>query len=277
MIAITCVVNNEVAFGTRFWGEHGLAFFIQTPDAAVLFDSGQSPQVLAHNLKEAQIRLEQVTHVVLSHGHYDHTGGLPHVLEHLQRPVVTASPSVFEKKLSARHDPPNSIGMPLTRQELELKAQLKLQERPAPIGDHVTVTGPIPRETDFESVDPKLLHEREGRIEPDPLHDDQSLILEAAQGLVVVLGCCHAGLINTLRQVRRLSPRPIIAVLGGSHLQPAGPAQIAATIHTLRREFACIESFRLNHCTGWPALTALRDAFGARVAPLAAGERIEFD
>ena len=69
MISITCVVDNEVAFGSPFRGEHGLAFFIRTPDAAVLFDTGQSPQVLAHNLEAAGIRLEQVTHLVLSHGH----------------------------------------------------------------------------------------------------------------------------------------------------------------------------------------------------------------
>lgn len=277
MIAITCLVNNEVAFGTRFRGEHGLAFFIQTPDAAVLFDTGQSPDVLAHNLKEAGIGLDQVTHVVLSHGHYDHTGGLPHILGHMQRPVVIASPAVFEKKLSARHDPPKSIGLPLRRQDLEQKTHLTLREQPTSIGRYVTVTGAIARETDFESVDAKLLREIARRIEPDPIHDDQSLVVGVARGLVVVLGCCHAGLINTLRQVRRISERPIVAVLGGSHLQPAPEAQIAATILALHREFPSIASYRLNHCTGWPALTALRDAFGARVSPLAAGERIEFD
>lgn len=277
MISITCVVDNEVAFGSPFRGEHGLAFFIRTPDAAVLFDTGQSPQVLAHNLEAAGIRLEQVTHLVLSHGHYDHTGGLPHVLSKMDRPALIAAPGVFENKFSGRHEPPKPIGLPIPREELAHKTRLTLRDQPSPIGRFVTVTGVIPRETDFETVDAKLLHEERGRIEPDPLHDDQSLVLDTEKGLVAVLGCCHAGLINTLRQVRRISPRPITAVLGGSHLQPAGSAQIAATIAALRTEFASIETFRLNHCTGWKALMALRDAFGEKVQPFTAGERLEFN
>jgi hypothetical protein len=157
---------------------------------------------------------------------------------------VLASPAVFEKKLSARHDPPKSIGLPLSRQELEQKARLSLQELPTPIGRYVTATGAIPRETEFESVDAKLLREIAGRIEPDPLHDDQSLILEAAQGLVVVLGCCHAG--------PDQHPAPGAPPLAAARLSPFSAeatcsrpeAQIAATIDALRREFASIESFR---------------------------------
>jgi 7,8-dihydropterin-6-yl-methyl-4-(beta-D-ribofuranosyl)aminobenzene 5'-phosphate synthase len=276
MISVTCLVANEVAFASPFRGEHGLAFLIQTPDAAVLFDTGQTPQVLAHNLEAAGIRLEQATHLVLSHGHYDHTGGLPHVLDRMDRPVVIAAPGVFENKLSGRHIPPKPIGLPMPRAELEAKTRLSLRGEPTPIGRFITLTGPIARETDFEAVDGKLLHEEDGRIEPDPLHDDQALVLEAPQGLAVVLGCCHAGLINTLRQVRRISPRPITAVLGGSHLQPAGAPQIAATINALRTEFPSIDTFRLNHCTGWQALVSLRDAFGEKVQPFAAGEKLEF-
>ncbi|MCU0538863.1 MAG: MBL fold metallo-hydrolase [Desulfobacterales bacterium] len=276
MISVTCVVANEVAFGSSFRGEHGLAFFIQTPDAAVLFDTGQTPQLLAHNLEAAGIRLEQATHLVLSHGHYDHTGGLPHVLARMERPVLIAASAVFETKLSARHAPPKPIGMPLPREELALRTRLTLRDEPTPIGRYITVTGVIPRESGFETVDPKLLREAGGRVEPDPLHDDQSLVLETGKGLAAVLGCCHSGLINTLRRVRRISPRPIVAVLGGSHLQPAGNAQITATIEALRTEFPSIESFRLNHCTGWKALMALREAFGDKVQPFAAGEKLEF-
>ena len=91
-----------------------------------------------------------------------------------------------------------------------------------------------------------------------------------------MLGCCHAGLINTLRYVQRTFGRPVIAVLGGSHLKPAGQERIEATITALRQEFGSICCLRLNHCTGFQALAALRAALGGIVQPLLAGESIEF-
>ncbi len=273
---VTCLVNNEVAFSSSCWGEHGLAYLIETESGKILFDTGQTPEVLIHNLAAGRKSLDHLAAVVLSHGHNDHTGGLPFLLETVSPLTIIASPDVFGEKYSSRHDPPGYIGIPVRRADLERRARLILQEELYPVREGVSVTGLIPLETAFETGDTNLLVRQNGQLVPDPVVDDRTLVLEAEAGLVVVLGCCHAGLINTLRYVQRHFSRPVIAVLGGSHLKPAGPERIQATIEVLKQEFPSIQSLRLNHCTGFQALAALQAAFGPRVQPLLAGETVVF-
>jgi 7,8-dihydropterin-6-yl-methyl-4-(beta-D-ribofuranosyl)aminobenzene 5'-phosphate synthase len=111
---------------------------------------------------------------------------------------------------------------------------------------------------------------------PDPIPDDRSLVLQTEKGLVLLLGCCHAGLINTLYYVRDQFAQPVRAVLGGSHLKPAGAQQLERTIQVLQQEFDSVEVCALNHCTGFDALAALRQVWGRRVQPLLAGNVLEF-
>ncbi len=250
-ITITCLVNNEVWFGPPIWGQHGLSWLIETAQTQIIFDTGASSEVLAHNLKALKKPLGRLSYVVLSHGHYDHTGGLPHFLATDRKFRLIAAPQVFEAKyVTQRGKPPRSIGIPLTEEEVCAKAEVVLSDEPMEIVPGITVSGYIPRVVDFELPEPRFLCRHGSELQVDPFDDDRALIIQTVEGLVVLLGCAHSGLINTLREVRRLYALPILTVMGGSHLAPAGEARLKRTIQALRDEFPDIQAYRLNHCTG---------------------------
>ncbi len=273
---ITCLINNDVAFDSRVWGEHGLSFLIESSEGKVLFDTGQSGEALAHNLAVLNLSLQDVNDVVLSHGHYDHTGGLPYLLTLPKRFNIIASEHVFEPKFSTRYNPLRYIGLPVSRQMLETSANLILSEEQVQVLPNVFVTGNIPLQSEFEQGDKPLVLLENGKTKPDPVADDRAMVLALSDSLIVLLGCCHAGIINTLRYVQNTFQKPIFAVMGGSHLKPASPGRIAATITTLQTEFSSIQRYHLNHCTGFEALHALKNAFGSQVNPFLAGETLEF-
>ncbi|MGB9606460.1 MAG: MBL fold metallo-hydrolase, partial [Bryobacteraceae bacterium] len=141
--------------------------------------------------------------------------------------------------------------------------------------DGVWVTGEIPRRNDFEDTGGPFFLD-EACCQPDPLVDDQALWVETAQGLVVVLGCCHSGVVNTLEYIRELRPgAQIRALIGGLHLVRAAPERIASTLEALER-FAP-QLIAPAHCTGWTAVLELARRFPGRVQESAVGKRFCFD
>jgi 7,8-dihydropterin-6-yl-methyl-4-(beta-D-ribofuranosyl)aminobenzene 5'-phosphate synthase len=157
------------------------------------------------------------------------------------------------------------IGMPVSaRQALTQRGFFRSSRVPLPVCGGVRLTGSIPRLTDFEGEAGTFFLDAEGR-EPDPLIDDQAAFVETRAGTVVLLGCAHAGVVNTLRQVEALTSAPVLAVIGGMHLLAAGRERIQATVRALedrnvRRVVPC-------HCTGLPATAALARELGDRCAP----------
>lgn len=274
---ITCLVNDQVAMESGFWGEHGLSFLIETPEQTVLFDTGTSPTILEHNLKVLQKNLKAVSHIILSHGHYDHTGSLDWVLEQVEKPLLISDPATFDPKYvqSERYKSDKMIGSPMNREQVEQRAQLHVTVEPYKINERLTVTGWIPRRTSFEATPKNYVVEQDGKLVSDQLLDDRSLLLEVEQGMVVICGCCHAGLINLLDYVQENFERPIYAVVGGIHLVNASQERIDKTLASLRGEL-CPEKMYLNHCTGDEAYHALKREFGTRVKPFFAGDSLEY-
>ena len=263
---ITTLVDNTVGIGgsRQLIGEHGLAFLIETGMQSILFDTGQY-LALENNSRILGKDLSAIDTVVLSHGHYDHTGGLKQLLAHNSNVSIYAHPDVFAPKLIKREGQYRKVGIPASKDELVKKGvTLCLNTAPVALGPEITTTGEIPLMTSFETVAKGFFVEKDGRRVPDTLADDQALILKTARGPVVVLGCCHRGIINTLRHVCNLTgQKRIYAVLGGLHLVKTTGERLETIMQHLQR--FDLERIVVGHCTGIHAFQSLDARFQDKV------------
>jgi 7,8-dihydropterin-6-yl-methyl-4-(beta-D-ribofuranosyl)aminobenzene 5'-phosphate synthase len=272
---ILTLVENTVR-RAKLLAEHGLSFLIQTQKETVLFDTGQGKTVLA-NADSLKVDINTVDRIVLSHGHFDHTGGLRHVLKRIGPRDVLAHPDALLPKYSVLKGEVREIGIPDSRKALEKAgARFVLSTGPVEVAPGVTATGCVPRVTPFEVVGERFQARSNGDWAQDDIWDDQALIVQTSKGPVVVLGCAHAGLINTLLYASELvGGKRFAAVVGGTHLVDADKRRIQLTLEALE-QFE-IARFAPCHCTGFDGQVALLGGFRDRFALNETGVRIRFE
>jgi len=270
-LQITTLSENTAGLRS-FLGELGLSILVETDEANILFDTGQSISA-SHNAELLGINLSQIDKIVLSHGHYDHTGGLRPILHRMGKEIeIIAHPDIWAAKFNRRED--EYIGIPFHRQTLEsLGAHFNLTTEPVRITGKIMTTGEIPMVTDYEEIEPHLVVKEDGGYKPDKFRDDQALIINTEPGLVVILGCAHRGIINTLYHAQKLSGvKTIYAVLGGCHLMDATEERVWLTIAALKE--LGVQRLGVSHCTGLPASAIMAREFGDRFFFNNAGTRI---
>lgn len=254
---ITILCDNSVGPFSGTLGEHGFSALIEPSDGSpLLFDTGQGLTLL-HNARCMNKDLSRVGDVVISHGHYDHAGGLKPLLEMCGAKRVYSHPSVFCPRYRVKDTGEcHPISFPASREELEAAgAVFDLSSEFRTIAPGIYLTGEVPRVTDFETGDQGLYRDCTGQ-ELDYTPDDQSLVLETEKGLVLVLGCCHAGVVNTVEHVAYMTGRrDIHAVIGGTHLGFCSQEQIGKTVAALRT--LGIKKLAASHCTGFAASARL--------------------
>ncbi|MBN2503640.1 MAG: MBL fold metallo-hydrolase [Anaerolineales bacterium] len=275
MIKITCVVNDVAPLNAGLQSEHGISFWIETPQGIVLFDTAQTAPVLLHNLEQLGLRLQDVSAMALSHAHNDHTGGLGAVLSEKAGLPIYVLPDIFRPRYSFHDGEYKAVGMTLSQKDLEQRAQLKISAAPQEIIPGLWTTGEITERPEAQGSSRHHFVPAEAGWQADAYRDDLSLVLETSQGLVVICGCCHAGLLNTLFHIERHFSGPIIAVLGGTHLLTTDAAGLEHIIAILQERYAPLDLY-LNHCTGEHAIQTLWEAFGERVRHCLAGTVVEF-
>lgn len=255
------VLSDNTAGAPNFLAEHGLSLLVRTADGDMLMDVGQGIAAM-HNMELLRVSLDGLQGVILSHGHYDHTAGLPLLLTKKAPVKVCAHPWILEDKYYRIGESKRFIGIPWRREYLEtLGADFELESSPRELLPGMTLTGEIPRVTDFELGDPNLVVDRGGDLFPDPFLDDQALVIDDPQGLVIILGCAHAGIINTITYARQITGKSRIrAAIGGSHLAFLSQEQLERTIEELKMMEPELLAF--SHCTGQVAARRLSQEFG---------------
>ena len=259
-------LSENTADALGLLAEWGLSILVEIGDASILLDTGQTISV-GHNAEALGIDLHKVDKIVLSHGHVDHTGGLLNVLVQIGKKIeIVAHPDVVCAKYSGKQeDNRKKIGLPFQMQELEnLGAKFRLSRKPIKLTPDIMTSGEIPMLTDFEQIDAdRFFVKEESTWHPDELKDDLALIINTKPGLIVVLGCGHRGIINTLYHARKLTGRKEIRmVIGGCHLINSSTERIYRTIAALKE--LDVEKIGVSHCTGLEASAIMCQELGDR-------------
>jgi len=249
------------------WGEHGFSVFIESSQGNFLFDTGNGHGIVANSLALGK-DLKTVKKIFLSHGHQDHSGGLPEVLKVKGKVDVHVHPDVFIDRIHVFQEQGEEkkrfVGLPFKKSYLEfLGANFLFNKEFTEVEKKIFLTGEVPRRTAFEKPDLKLFSEKDGKLGQDIFADDQSLVIDTEKGLFLILGCAHSGLINIINHVvGKTGKDKFHAILGGTHLDFLTPEQLEETVKVLKK--MDIRRIGAAHCTGMRAAFKLAQEFGDR-------------
>ena len=270
---LTVLCENSVAVPHGLIGEHGWAVHVDTGEHRLLLDTGQGLGLL-NNSRILGVDLSRLDGIVISHGHYDHTTGLPDALTACGGTDVYIHPDAFVDRYWFKDGQCREIGIRYKQGWLEsLGARFKPVTEFTEIFPRMYLTGEVPKTSAFEPPDATMkLPAADGAWLQDELKDDLSLVVDTDKGLTVILGCAHAGLINILDHVTANLPgRPIHMVIGGTHLGFADQRQFDATVAAL--DGFGVQRLGASHCTGLVNCARLQQIYGDRFFFAAAGTR----
>jgi len=263
-IKATVLCENCVFHKVGAIAEHGWAVYVETEHGDFLFDTGQGEGII-NNAQYFGKDLKAIKAIIISHHHVDHTGGLLAVLNHTAKIKVYTHPEIFKPSYNIRDKTERYIGIPYCCEILESRgAEFIFNTNFTEIKPGIIITGEIPRRTSFEKGEGKQVLKTSNGYVKDNINDDQALILNTTNnGLFIILGCSHSGIINTINYAIEITgQKHIHTIIGGTHLGPATEETREKSIQALKQ--FDIERIGVSHCTGLEVSSRLLQEFGER-------------
>jgi len=255
-LQITTLVENTIGEHLALRNEHGISFYIEKDGHKLLFDTGQSDSFI-YNAGQMKIDLSDLEYVVLSHGHYDHSGGLHYLTEKARKFELIMGQGFFNEKYGCMNNSYEFLGNNFNEDFLAERGipYRFVQEDVTELLPGVYVISNFPRIHDNEVINPRFVLRKNGKFEQDFFSDEVLVTIDTPKGLVVILGCSHPGMRNMLDAAKNLLNRPIYAVLGGTHLVEAEGEMFDRSIDYLNR--GEVKIIGVSHCTGKKAMETL--------------------
>jgi 7,8-dihydropterin-6-yl-methyl-4-(beta-D-ribofuranosyl)aminobenzene 5'-phosphate synthase len=281
--------SNEKEMDSGLKNDHGQSFLISIGEEKILFDFGQKGPILLHNMAELLISPDAVTTLVVSHGHMDHTGGLPYFLEKRTKKETLplfAHPNFREEKIAKILFMKKPLGCPSLSQEQEKKLNFQLSKQSQQIAPFLKTTEEISERSEKDGVEPQALHWEHGQLVVDPVLDDLSLVLSTREGEVVIAGCAHSGILNICNYIKKTMGKKIKAIIGGTHMVRHTYQEVMHVADQLENVYGGPDLY-LNHCTDklpipfikkTKAIDILKERFGKdKVKNCYVGTKITFE
>lgn len=270
---IHILMDNYVT-SPKLLSQHGLSFFIEAHNKKILFDAGQTDAFI-NNAKVLGLSLSEIEAIVLSHGHYDHTGGLEGLAKLNKKAQIYMHPYALNEKFSLKDGMIRHAGIPFKLESIGLNQErIKFNIKAKYIFDDILISGEIQRSNNFETIPKNLMIKKDDNLIQDDMIDEQMLIIREKRGIIIILGCSHPGVANCIEYASRLLPNEkILAVIGGIHLKNANEERINTTIEYLKSKN--IERIIPLHCTGFEAMSEIKRVLKDKCIIVAVGEVLE--
>ncbi|PRR79498.1 MBL fold metallo-hydrolase [Clostridium vincentii] len=275
---ITTLIENNADDNNILFNEHGLSLYIEIDEMKLLIDTGESGDFIK-NAEKLKVNLNNLDYVLLSHGHYDHTGGFKRLVEKVGNPfkLIVGEKLFYDKYALVETENYRFVGNPFDKDYIEQNnIPIKyMKEDLFYINENIMVISNFEKNNDYEFVNKMFYIEKDGKYIPDNFPDEIALAIKTEKGLFVIVGCSHVGICNILETIVKRTGMPIYGVLGGTHLIEADETRIEKTINYFKEKDISILAF--SHCTGEKATEKIKEKLGEKYLYNNTGNIIEIN